>query len=69
MSTDRLWTVTVAAALSSLVVLAFFVLSPIVDEEGTVEQTRTKLDTAIGKIETLREEADKPIPTDSSLNP
>jgi hypothetical protein len=69
LSTDRLWTVTVAAALSSLVVLAFFVLSPIVDEEGTVEQTRTKLDTAIGKIETLREEADKPIPTDSSLNP
>lgn len=69
MSTDRLWTVTVATALSSLVVLAFFVLSPIVDEEGTVEQTRTKLDTAIGKIETLREEADKPIPTDSSLNP
>lgn len=69
MSTDRLWTVTVAAALSSLVVLAFFVLSPIVDEEGTVEQTRTKLDTAIGKIETLREEADKPISADSSLNP
>lgn len=68
MSTDRLWTITVATALSSLVVLAFFVLSPIVDDEGTVEQTRTKLDTAIGKIETLRE-ADKPIPADSSLNP
>ncbi len=69
MSTDRLWTVTVAVALSSLVVLAFFVLSPIMDEEGTVEQTRTKLDTAIGKIETLREEANKPVSTDSSLNP
>jgi len=69
LSTDRLWTVTVAVALSSLVVLAFFVLSPIMDEEGTVEQTRTKLDTAIGKIETLREEADKPVSTDSSLNP
>ncbi len=69
MSTDRLWTITVATALSSLVVLAFFVLSPIIDDEGTVEQTRTKLDTAIGKIETLREEADKPVPTDSSLNP
>lgn len=68
MSTDRLWTITVATALSSLVVLAFFVLSPIIDDEGTVEQTRTKLDTAIGKIETLRE-ADKPILTDSSLNP
>lgn len=70
MSDDKLWTITVTVALSSLVILAYFVLSPIMAKEGTVEETKTRLDKAINKIETLREES-KPdsIPTDSSLNP
>lgn len=57
MSGDKLWTITVAIALSSLLILAYFVLSPIMGKEGTVEQTKTGLDKAINKIETLREES------------
>ena len=70
MSSDKLWTVTVAIALSSLLVLAYFVLSPIMGKEGTVEQTKTGLDKAINKIETLRAESkSKSLLDDHSLNP
>lgn len=70
LSGDSLWTVTVVMALSSLLILAYFVLSPIMGKEGTVEQTKTGLDKAINKIETLREESkSKSLSTDSSLNP
>ena len=70
MSNDTLWTVTVAIALSSLLILAYFVLSPIMGKEGTVEQTKTGLDKAINKIETLREESkSKSLLDDSGLNP
>lgn len=70
LSGDKLWTVTVVIALSSLLILAYFVLSSIMGKEGTVEQTKTGLDTAINKIETLREESkSKSISTDNSLNP
>ncbi|HEY8109636.1 MAG TPA: hypothetical protein VIG05_02070 [Candidatus Nitrosotenuis sp.] len=70
MSDDKLWTVTVTIALSSLLILAYFVLHPITAKEGTVEQTKMRLDTAINKIETLRGES-KQVSTqsDSSLNP
>lgn len=70
MSGDKLWTITVAIALSSLLILAYFVLSPIMGKEGTVEQTKTGLDKAINKIETLREESKhESISTNPSLKP
>jgi uncharacterized protein YoxC len=69
-SGDKMWTVTVIIALSSLVVLSIFVLSPITSKESTVEQTKTELDHAINKIEALREETKQgSMSTNSSLNP
>ncbi|MBI5147410.1 MAG: hypothetical protein HZA84_09410 [Thaumarchaeota archaeon] len=70
MNTDRLWTITITIALSSLFVFAYFVLFPIMSKESTVEQTKTGLDEAINKIETLHEESKQGfLSTDSSLKP
>lgn len=43
------------AALSSLLILAFFTLSPIVDPGGTVESTKTGIDRAVQKFDELKE--------------
>ena len=55
MFSDKLWFATVVIALSSLLVLTFFMLFPITSKEGTVEQTKVGLDKAINKFETIRE--------------
>lgn len=69
-SGDKMWTVTITIALSSLVVFAAFVLFPIANKESTLEQTKAGLDEAINKIGTIREELEQEqISTDSSLNP
>lgn len=65
MFSDRLWLTAVTVALSSLLILTFFMLFPITSKEGTVEQTRVGLDKAINKFETIREEAKR----DSILTP
>jgi hypothetical protein len=52
-------------ALSSLLILTFFMLYPITSKDGTVEQTKVGLDKAINKFETIREEAKR----DSILTP
>ena len=57
MFSDKLWFATVVIALSSLLVLTFFMLFPITSKEGTVEQTKVGLDKAINKFETIREES------------
>ena len=57
MFSDRLWFVAVVVALSSLLILTFFMLYPITSKDGTVEQTKVGLDKAINKFETVREEA------------
>ena len=57
MSSDKLWTVAVVIALSSLLILTYYVLFPITSKEGTVEQTKVGLDKAINKFETIREES------------
>lgn len=70
LSNDTLWTVTVVIALSSLLILAYFILTPITGKESTVEQTKTGLDKAIRNIETLREESkSKSLSDDHSLSP
>ena len=70
MSGDRLWLVTVVIALSSLLILTFFVMFPITSKEGTVEQTKVGLDKAINKFETIREDAKRDsILTPPNLNP
>ena len=70
MSGDRLWLVTVVIALSSLLILTFFVMFPITSKEGTVEQTKVGLDKAINKFETIREDAKHDsILTPPNLNP
>lgn len=65
MFTDRLWLTAVVIALSSLLILTFFMLYPITNKDGTVEQTKVGLDKAINKFETIREEAKR----DSILTP
>lgn len=65
MFSDRLWIVAVVIALSSLLILTFFMLYPITNKNGTVEQTKVGLDKAINKFETIREEAKR----DSILTP
>ena len=57
MFSDRLWLPAVVVALSSILVLTFFMLYPITNRDGTVEQTKVGLDKAINKFETIREEA------------
>ncbi|WP_268542656.1 hypothetical protein [Candidatus Nitrosotenuis cloacae] len=52
---DNLWLLTVVAALSSLLILAFFTLSPILDDSGTVERTRTGIDKAVQRFDELKE--------------
>ncbi|WP_042686413.1 hypothetical protein [Candidatus Nitrosotenuis chungbukensis] len=65
-----MWTITVTVALSSLLILAYFVLYPITAKDGTVEQTKMGLDKAINRVETLRDESKQvPMSTDSGLNP
>lgn len=53
---EKLWHLTVVAALSSLLILAYFTLMPILDKQGTVEQTQEGLDKAVRKFDELREE-------------
>lgn len=52
-----MWLTAVVIALSSLLILTFFMLYPITNKDGTVEQTKVGLDKAINKFETIREEA------------
>jgi hypothetical protein len=46
----------VIAALSSLLILAYFTITPILDKQGTVEQTQAGLDKAVKKFDELRAE-------------
>jgi|GEM_PF-6089390 len=52
---DNLWVLTVVAALSSLAILGYFVLMPIMDNEGTMEDTKEHLDRAASKFDELRQ--------------
>lgn len=51
---ENLWLLTVVAGLSSLLVLAYFILYPIVSEESTMEDTKQGLDRAASKFDELR---------------
>ncbi|HSA97454.1 MAG TPA: hypothetical protein VLF17_00045 [Candidatus Nitrosotenuis sp.] len=57
MSSDKLWTVAVTIALSTLLILTYSMLFPVTSNEGTVEQTKIGLDKAINKFEKIREES------------
>ncbi|MEM3090049.1 MAG: hypothetical protein QXY22_05720 [Candidatus Nitrosotenuis sp.] len=53
---EKIWHLAVIAALSSLLILAYFTLMPILDKQGTVEQTQAGLEKAVKKFDELREE-------------
>jgi hypothetical protein len=70
LSSDNLWTIAVVVALSSLLILTFFMLSPLTSKTGTVEQTKSGLDKAVNVFETFRKESkQETIPTNPSLKP
>lgn len=56
MSNDKLWTLTVVAALSSLLILTYFLLSPMLNEESTAHQIEGGLGTTIAKFDSIRNE-------------
>lgn len=62
MSSESLWTITVVAALSSLVILAFFLLSPMLSNESTAQRIEHGLGDTIAKFDSIRT-GDEPTPT------
>lgn len=61
-SSENLWTVTVVAALSSLVILAFFLLSPMLNEESTAQRIEHGLGNTIAKFDSIRTNDDNHTP-------
>jgi hypothetical protein len=53
---DRLWTITVVAALSSLLILAYFLLSPMLSKESTAQKIEGGLGESIAKFDAIREQ-------------
>lgn len=53
---DKLWTLTVVAALSSLLILTYFLLSPMLSKESTAQQIEGGLGESIAKFDTIREQ-------------
>ncbi|MEM2785029.1 MAG: hypothetical protein QXW37_00285 [Candidatus Nitrosotenuis sp.] len=53
---SKLWTLTVVAALSTLLILIYFVMAPLVDKKGTIEQTHEGLGRAIDNFDDLKDE-------------
>ncbi len=62
---DRLWTITVVAALSSLLILAYFLLSPMLSKESTAQKIESGLGQSIAKFDSIREDQS----TSSELSP
>ncbi len=58
---DRLWTITVVAALSSLLILAYFLLSPMLNKESTAQKIEEGLGESIAKFDTIREQPNTPL--------
>lgn len=64
MQSDRLWTITVVAALSSLLILAYFTLSPMLSKDSTAQRIEGGIGESIAKFDSIREEQ-----SDSSVLP
>jgi len=60
MQSDRLWTITVVAALSSLLILAYFTLSPMLSKDSTAQKIEGGLGESIAKFDSIREEQSSP---------
>lgn len=56
MQSDRLWTITVVAALSSLLILAYFTLSPMLSKDSTAQRIEGGIGESIAKFDSIREE-------------
>ena len=56
MSGDKLWALTVVAALSSLLILAYFTLYPMISKESTAQRMETGLASAIDKFDSIKNE-------------
>ena len=54
MSNDKLWILTVTAALSSLLILAYFTMYPMVSKDGTAQRVETGLEGAIDKFNEIK---------------
>jgi hypothetical protein len=57
MQSDKLWTLTVVAALSSLLILAYFLLSPMLSKESTAQKIEGGLGESIAKFDEIREQS------------
>ncbi|MEW6043523.1 MAG: hypothetical protein AB1608_04620 [Thermoproteota archaeon] len=47
---------TIVAALSTLLILIYFVMAPLMDKEGTIEQTHEGLGRAIDSFDAIKDE-------------
>jgi hypothetical protein len=65
MKDDKLWIITVIAALSCLLILSYFVLAPMSNKQSTINQVDTGLSNAADKFDTIREE----LKSDTSSEP
>ena len=65
---NRLWALTVIAGLSILAILAYLVMSPLSSESGTIKQVENGLETAVNKFDTIREDPEYDIVTESDSN-
>lgn len=65
---NKLWTLTVIAALSTLLILIYFVMAPLLDKNGTIEQTNEGLSRAIDNFDALKDEIKYGSANSSDLN-
>jgi hypothetical protein len=65
---NKLWTLTVVAALSTLLILIYFVMAQLMDKDGTIEQTHEGLSRAIDTFDALKDEIRSGSTNSSDLN-
>ena len=62
MSNDKLWVLTMVAALSSLLILAYFTMYPMLSDESTPQQIESGLGQSIAKFDAIKNK-DSPEPS------
>lgn len=56
MPNEKMWILTVVAALSSLIILAYFLLAPMLSKESTAQKIDTNLETSVKKFDSIKAE-------------
>lgn len=55
MSDEKFWIITVTIGFSTILILSYFIMMPMVNEQGMAKRTDTDLKNAIDKFEQLKE--------------